>query len=320
MVGRGDHGLAVGDHDHGGRAAPAAGASRAARPRSRRRGARSARRAAPTAGPRAAPGPGRGAPARRPTGRPRPRRAPCRGRRARLRTSSPSATCRAPPTRRRRSASGRPTRRLSARLPATSHGRCGSQATCRCQDAGSAVSRSSSPTRTLPSRTAPLPRLSSPSKVASSVDLPQPDGPVTAVSPGAGKPASIRVEGRRRAVRRRSRSSPRTVTGRGPLAGSAGRSGAGRLSSSLVADVEGRDALGGGVELRADPAQRPVRLGGEQQHDQRGPEVEVDPAASRRPTVTATSATDRVATSSSTADDANASPQRVQRGAGGSGR
>ena len=63
--------------------------------------------------------------------------------------------------------------------------------------------------------------------------------------------------------------------------------------------LEGRHPLGGRVELSAHAAQRPVRLGGEQQDGERDLEADA-PRGQPEATVTATSATDRVAISPST--------------------
>ena len=68
----------------------------------------------------------------------------------------------------------------------------------------------------------------------------------------------------------------------------------------------GGGALGARVVALAEPSQRQVGLGSEHEHEQRGLEVEMCRSCSRRPTATATSAIETVASSSSTSEDRNA--------------
>ena len=181
----------------------------------------------------------------------------------------------APPTPRRRRRPGRPSRRLSrdgagheatgaaaATPPGAPPGRV---------DVGQAVP----PTPDVARRTAPARRQHRQQGRLAAAGRPGDRGQaavgeVERRAPGQGG-AGVRADRRDRAARAGRRWAAPAGLGRsGPR-------------QQLVGRREGGGALGGGVELRADPAQRPVGLGGEQQHDQRGPEVEVPrPAAGRR--------------------------------------
>ena len=156
----------------------------------------------------------------------------------------------------------------------TNTGRWGSQATSA-RHAGPPTGRPAAVTE-------PPDRGSSPASAASSVDLPQPDGPVSTVTPRAG---DDRVEVRRRAGRSGRRTSRVTSasTSGVPAAAVASTPDSGVVRRERVDGLERRHALGGGVELRADPAQRPVGLRREQQHDQRRCAGRGRPAASRTP-------------------------------------
>ena len=174
----------------------------------------------------------------------------------------------APPTAARRSASGRPSRRLSATVPATNTGRCGSQATGRRQRVAAhrPVPRPG-PCPAVGARARPAPRAASTCR--------SPTGPVDRGDPAAGTTRS--TSARAGAVRpgcTHGQADP--SSGGPPPAGPAAvrRRVRGAAARSL-GRLERRDALGGGVELRADPAQRPVGLRRQQQHHQRGAQVEV---------------------------------------------
>ena len=114
---------------------------------------------------------------------------------------------------------------------------------------------------------------SRPASSASRVDLPQPDGPRSTVTPVPGSTASrCASAGTGPAVVRDADVGEHQVgAGRARWR----RRRLGGVRRERVDGLERRHPLGGGVELRADPAQRPVGLGGEQQHDQPGAQVEV---------------------------------------------
>ena len=83
-------------------------------------------------------------------------------------------------------AAGSACRRLSAIVPAVSHGRWGSQAT---------AGRHSSGLPWPATRIVPSVGVSSPAMAASRVDLPQPDGPTTAVNPMPNRVGQARHDG-----------------------------------------------------------------------------------------------------------------------------
>jgi hypothetical protein len=99
-------------------------------------------------------------------------------------TRSASPTSRSADQTSRSEARGAPSRTLSAIDPARNIGRCGSQLSCACQP-GPATS-------TPPTVIRPAAGSTSPITADSRVDLPQPDGPVTTVSPRSGSVASSR--------------------------------------------------------------------------------------------------------------------------------
>ena len=133
----------------------------------------------------------------------------------------------------------------------------------------------------------------------------QPDGPVTAVIPVPGSVAERRSRaGAAVRVADAARPRARAAPARRPGPGAESRSAPVRTRSARRG-LERRGALGRGVELRADPAQRPVGLGCQQQHDQRGSRSRRR-AASRRPTVHRDQRDRERGDSSSTAEEANA--------------
>ena len=102
-----------------------------------------------------------------------------------LRTTSASPTRSSASHTSSSSAAGVPIRTLAAMVSATSQGRCGAQATWARHHPGSTSPRGVPPTRTSP-------RIggSSPRRVASRVDFPQPDVPATATRPRSGRSRS----------------------------------------------------------------------------------------------------------------------------------
>ena len=202
-----------------------------------------------------------GGPARR-GARPRPRSA--RARRGRATAARRS--------RRERRGAGR-----RGPCPAASHGRWGSQATWRRHQSGSTSTRSTPPTSTCPSYAA-----SSPRRVCSRVDLPHPLGSGDSDQSAVGEVQDERAGQRPRGAGVAGGEVDECQTGRRGtvVAGGPGLEGRQRLRGLR----EGGRALGGGVELGADPAQRPVRLGGQEQHDQGRLEARSRPprAAGRR--------------------------------------
>ena len=231
----------------------------------RRPGARSARRAGAPERSTARPAPARAGRAAPPRGRSRRRRAGVRG---------PGGARRRTPTARR--GPGRP------RPP-------GRRRRCR----GSRASRSSRrEERALrhvvarPARTRPGVRRRSPATTSSRVDLPAPDSPVTTVSPGPATSETSSSTRRSDPGTRRRLAPPTRPSARGTVdAGSRPQWTIGQLREHFVPigrrspargaelgedGVDGGGAVGGGVELGADAADRPVRLGRQQDREQPG--------------------------------------------------
>ena len=244
----------------------------------------------------------------RPTGRPRPRRASVSRPSGSARTTSPSAT-------RSTAAQSAALRRVGPAEPEVVGE--GARAPARGAAATRRPGRARRPGRGRrgPGRRRGPPRRSGggrPGAWRAAWTSRSPTGPATAVSPGAAKVAvrsaragcrgrrTARSGGRRRGGRR-----GRGCPGRPARRRAGGEQGAGLL--------EGRGALGGGVELRADPAQRPVGLGARSSTTMAVQKSRC-PAASRRPTLTATSATEMVATSSSAPGGHEGDPERVDGG------
>ena len=138
------------------------------------------------------------------------------------RTRSASATWESAAHRSSSEASGRPSRRLSATVPSTNPGRCGSQA----------MSSWDGPA------TWPVVGSSSPARTARRVDLPQPDGPVSAVTP---RDAIVSDRSSSTGTVRPGRRTVRSVTVSGRLAGWSRRplvAGAPRCSTTEGASAE----------------------------------------------------------------------------------
>ena len=265
----------------------------------RRRGARSARRGAAPARSTAWPGPGRAA-ARCPADSPKP--------------SSPSGVASASGQARRRPRRGRPRagrprrlvvgRRLAeleavAQRPGREERPLGDEVARPARDGAGGG-------RAQPGRELEQGRLADAGRAGHD---------------GEARRRPVEVHGRRAPASRpagRCRRRARSSTAR-PPAPRCSRGGE-RLGVELGEDaVEGLGAVGGGVELGADPADRPVGLGRQQDRDSAGRRA-IDPWVSRRPTVTATMATEIVASSSSAADDRNAMRRVLHRGARGGAR
>ena len=192
-------------------------------------------------------------------------------------------------------ASGRASRRLSAMDPATNCGCWGSQATCACHDAP--------PTGDPWDVTVPSVAGSRPARTARRVDLPHPDGPVTAVTPRAGirawtgasagtlRPGYVIV---RPSITRGAPGSAAASRSRWPWADS---------SRSAASNVAAPSA----AAWNSAPTRRSGQYAsGARSRTTSAVERSSEPCASRTPTVTATSATDNVATSSRTAEEAKA--------------
>ena len=223
----------------------------------------------------------------------------------RPRTRSASATWASAAHRSCSSASGRPSRRLSATVPSTNPGRCGSHAMSSCEGAA----------------TPPDVGSSRPASTASRVDFPHPEGPVNAVTPRAG---IVSDRSSSTGTVRPDRRTVRSVTVRGwsagwlagwsrrPLVAGAPRCSTtkGGFSSSLTRSTT---ATPSAAAWNSAPTRRSGQYAsGASSSTTRAVRRSRPPSASRRPTVTATSATDRVATSSSTPEDRKAT-RRVSR-------
>ena len=159
---------------------------------------------------------------------------------------------------------------LSAIEPANRCGRCGIQATRATPGVRIQVGSSRSPTRTDPPSGA-----TNPSNTRSSVDLPQPLGPVTAtISPGSTAATPRRARSRPLGVAAPSprRTAISLVAGSGTSARPARRR---RRLQHLEHLLGGADPLGAGVVVGAERAQRQVGLGHQHQHEQRRAQVQV---------------------------------------------
>ena len=271
LVGQGDELGAVGHDDHG--AALASGEHRARARRRRRRGGRSARRGAGPARWTARPGPARARPAVRPTAR--SRRHP-----AGSRAPAGGGDEAVEPDQAQRVPDGLVARAVAqaegvAQVPAGRNGRW----VTRWARPGARYRRGRA----------------QPGSSSRRVDLPTPEGPVTAVRPGPA--ARCDVDEHRAAAPGRCRRGLRPTPTSPPPSGV----GSG-LGVELGQDaVDGLGAVGGGVELGADAADRPVGLGRQEDRDRPVCRV-ILPWVSRRPTVTATMATEIVASSSRAAE------------------
>ena len=218
-----------------------------------------------TAGRRAPRGPARPGPAGRRRDRRRPRRAACRGPSGSARTTSsrPTAAQRLPDLAVAAPRDGR-AGRWRATVSASSHGRCGAQATWARHHVGSTAVSGVPPTSTSPARRGQLAAQGGEQRglaaARRSGDRDQAVG------------GEVEVERRGQRGRRTRPARPRSDEVRGAGAAGAGRRGGGAGEQRVGLGQRGR-ALGGRVELGADPAQRPVGLGGEQQHGERDPEV-----------------------------------------------
>ena len=215
------------------------------------RGGRWAHRATPTGGPRPPPAPAPAWPVPADSVAPS---SPSRGVAPHRRAPS-SATCRSAAHSIDSGASGRPSRRLSATVPGTNTGRCGSHAIFEARRLRRRLRRPRSTSRGAPASTRQQRGLAAPGR-AGDRDTPR-SGTRTETSSSAGTA--------RPGICTRHVLDPQRTDGTPDGAVSRHHRPSGR-------SLEGRNALGGGVELGADPAQRPVRLGRQQQHDERSAE------------------------------------------------